>query len=577
MTGRTSKSLLLSWGLIALSALGLAQVQAPGKYWEKEGQVEFSGEMIVRPVQPATLKALGYTDAMVITVENRARKRMQGITREYVGATDEFIVKIPKGYNENSFSLLLMKSGDYEYAHPNFICYPLSDPNDPLFPQQWHHQTIQAPQAWDIFTGSNNVIVGICDTGVDRNHEDIGPNRVPGYNAVDDKAEVDGGDVQDIHGHGTHTTGDAAAIGNNGKGVSGVGWNFKTMMVRVSNSPGGGSAMDILTKAARYAADHGCRTVSVSYSGVDSDTVGTAGTYCKNVANANLLWAAGNDNRDLSGFSWPDVIVVGASNEADQKAGFSAYGRGVHVFAPGTNIVSTTLGGGYGANSGTSMAAPVANGACALMVSANPALTAQQVQDILESTCDQIGPPSIFGFGRINVFKALQAAAASNPIDTAPDAISVYEGTYMGGTVNDIKLPNVGGAYYSIRTVKSGKTGQTAGAVITWHPDTTKAKVNTFEFFFQTKETPLTLVTAFVYIWNTSTGKWELINQYPITSEFQIKSKKITVNAARFISNSKEVKALVRAVSTTTKGRQAPVPYTLGIGYANLQYTEKTN
>ena len=208
---------------------------------------------------------------------------------------------------------------------------------------------------------------------------------------------------------------------------------------------------------------------------------------------------------------------------------------------------------------------------------ANPSLSAQEVQDILEANCDQIGPPSIFGFGRINQFKNMLAAAASNPIDTQPDSISVYEGTYLNGALADILVPNTGGPSYNVRSAKVGRNIQAAGAVITWHPDTTKAKVITMEFFFQTKENPFSIVTAFVYVWNTVTNKYELLFQFPILGDWQIRSRKITFDAKRFLSSTKEVRALVRAVSTTGKGRTSPVQYTLGVGYANLQYTENNN
>lgn len=557
-----------------LVATGFAQVQSPGKYYQVRGVIEFSGEMIVRPIQTEALQKMGVPPAVQSAIQVRARQRLKGIVEEYVPETDEYVVRIPRGYNENTYSLMMSKTGDYEYVTPNFTCYPLANPNDPLYAQQWHHPRVSSPLAWNLVTGSPTVTVGVVDTGIDLTHEDLAPNRVPGYNSVDRLAEVDGGQVNDLNGHGTHVAGDAAAFGNNGKGVSGMGWNFKVMMVRTSNDSGGGASLADLTDGARWAADHGCKSVSVSYSGVDSPSIGTTGTYCKNVANANLLWAAGNDNRDLSGFSHPDTIVVGASDQNDQKAGFSAYGRGVHVFAPGVNILSTTLGGGYGGSSGTSMAAPVANGACGLIWAANPGLTAAEVQTILEQNCDQIGDPAIFGFGRINQFKNVSAAQAANPIDEQPISISIYEGTYMGGTLADILNPNAGGPSYNVRSVSAGRQGLAAGVIVTYDLDTTRTNLRTIEYTFQTKAAPSTLVTGFVYLWNYDTNGWELANQFPVVSNWTMASKKFSVNAKRFMHSSGEVKVLMRALSATSRGRLAPSPFILNIGYAHLQYTE---
>lgn len=573
MMFRFLRPILASLGALA-ATFSFALDQIPGQYHEVPGSLEFTGELMVRPLQTATLREMGVPAALQAQIQLRARSRMNGLTVEYVSATDEYVIKVPQGENENSFSVKLMRTGDYQYAAPNWRVYPVGDPNDQLYSQQWHHPKTSSPLAWDLVTGDNSVIVGIVDTGVDVNHPDIAPNRVLGYNSVDRLAEANGGQVMDINGHGTHTTGDAGAVGNNTIGVSGMGWNFRTMMCRTSNSPGGSASFDDLLDGARYAAAHGCRIVSVSYSGVDFPQVGTTGTFIKTNNNALLFWAAGNDNRDLSGLSFPDVIVVGASDENDNKAGFSAYGTGVHVFAPGTNVVSTTLGGGYGGSSGTSMACPVAAGAGALIMCANPGLSAQEVQDILEANCDFIGDPNIFGHGRVNQYRNVLAALSATPIDVLPNGISVYEGTYQGGTLADILNPNSGGPTYNLKSVKSGKLGQVAGVIVTFHLNTTQTNLRSLEFSFQAKESPLTIVTGFVYLWNYGTARWDLFGQTPLKNSFSMFTKKITSNPSRYMNAGGDAKALYRAVSSSAPGKGRPFPFVLNFAYAHLRYTE---
>lgn len=562
----------LIFAALTIGSGAFAQIQAPGRYFERIGIQEFSGEMIVRPVQPSELTRHGINPFAQAALQIRARQRLQAVTQEYVPETDEFVVTLPPNTDENRYSSELMKTGDYQYVVPNWICYPVRNPNDPQFPQQWHHQKVKSPQAWDLVTGRSTQIVAVVDTGIDLTHPDLQANRVPGFNSVDRKAEIDGGQVNDLNGHGTHVAGDAAAIGNNATGVAGMGWNFKIMMIRTSNSPGGGATIDDILAGARWAVDHGAKSVSASYSGVDAAPIGTTGTYIKSKG-ALFCYAAGNDNRNLSGFFYPDTIVVGASDESDGKAGFSAYGRAVHVFAPGTNILSTTLGGGYGPASGTSMATPVCNGAIAMIFAANPGLTAQQAQDVLESQCDVIGPSAIFGHGRINQYKNVQRALSLLAQNTPPNSIVTSYGTYSSGTLANILAPNTGGPSYNVISSLSVPLGQVAGVTTTYIVPAQPNKLLSLSLTFQVKEVPQTLVTGFLYAWNYQTNAFENVGQFPVPSlTFAMQSKSLTGSLARFVGPGGVVKALYRSVSTSGGNNMLPFPYTLNIGYTKLTY-----
>jgi subtilisin family serine protease len=566
---RSFRFLAAVFAVFLLSIFALAHVQRPGQYMEIPGMQEFSGEMIVRPLQPEALSQMGKGQLEQWWMRRRAAQLVAKLTEEYVPATDEYIVRLPFGKTENQFSVELMKTGLYQYAEPNWICYPVAIPNDTLFGSQWHHVKVKSIEAWDYFTGSNTVISAVVDTGIDLTHPDLAPNRVPGYNSADKLTEANGGDVSDINGHGTHVAGCAAAIGNNARGVCGMGWNFKIMMVRTSNSPGGGAPISDITDGARWAAENGAKAVSASYSGVDAAAVGTTGTYIKGIGSL-FLYAAGNDNRNLTGFYWPDTIVVGASTSTDGKASFSAYGRGVHVFAPGVNILSTTRGGGYGNSSGTSMAAPVANGAVAMIFAANPSLTAQEVQDVLEDNCDNIGSSAIFSKGRINQLKNMLAVAVSPPIEVAPIGISTYVGTWASGTLADILAPNTGGPSYNVFS-QDTRAGQLAGVEVEFDSNVTSGAVRHLTLTYQAKAEPNNLVTAFVYAWNYQTAQYETIGQFAIGgSTWKQADFKVTVNPERYLGPGGEVKSVLRAVATRRAGWIVPIPYVLKIGYAHL-------
>lgn len=414
-------------GLYATSALA-----GPQTFKEIPGVKEFSGQMIARPKQMDDLLKQGYSVKQALAVSQDAQRRLVAITADYVPEVDEYIINVPAGTNENLLASQLMGTGLYQYVEPNWILYPALTPNDPRYGSQWHHPKIRSNVAWDYTQGSASIILAVCDTGVRKTHEDLVGRFVSGYNSESGVAEANGGQVNDINGHGTHVAGCAAAMGNNAKGVAGVAWNVKIMPIRVTNSTGGGASLTALTNGARWAVDNGAKPISVSYSGVDASSVQTTGAYIKSKGGL-LLWAAGNDNRNLSGFDHADVIVVGASTSSDGKASFSAYGRGVDVFSPGVGIWSTTRTSdtSYEAWDGTSMATPVANGACALIWSQNPTLTPNQVENILFTTCKDLGSAGnddYWGWGRIDVGKAIEQNAGPMPPVAQDDNYTTNEG-----------------------------------------------------------------------------------------------------------------------------------------------------
>jgi thermitase len=378
-------------------------------FTEVAGEREFSGELIVRPKQ--TLDARGRARALAAL--GKAPKRHNPKTDEFIVAVGAGPVK--PGATENTTAARLMATGLFQYACPNWIVYPTVVPNDPRFSEQWHHTMMQSPLAWDLHraNGANEVIIAVTDTGIVV-HEDL-QNRVPGFNSADDLAEADGGDMTDINGHGTHVAGCAAAAGNNSVGVSGMGWNLRIMPIRVSTAANGGASYEDLLQGIQWAAENGAKVVSTSYSGIGYPPIETTGEYVRSL-DATMMWAAGNSATNHSGWDFDHVVVVGASNQSDQRASFSGYGLGVDLFAPGVSILSSLRSGGYGFASGTSMATPVANGALALVRSANPALSAEHAEYLLFNSCDfwdGVANSEPSGWGRINLLRAVEFALAA--------------------------------------------------------------------------------------------------------------------------------------------------------------------
>lgn len=399
-------SLMLAKTSIVLIASALA---APADFTEVPGEREFSGELIVRPVQS-------------LDADDRAAavKRLAAWPARRNERTDEWVITVGvgpmvPGIAENAVAAELMATGLFQYACPNWTVYPCAEPNDPRFVEQWHHPMMQSPAAWDLHRAdaAGGVIIAVTDTGI-VTHEDL-LNRVPGFNSASDVAEADGGVMDDIHGHGTHVAGCAAAAGNNGVGVVGMGWNFRIMPIRVSEASSGGASYENLLQGVQWAAENGAKVISTSYSGIGYAPIETTGQYVRSLG-ASMLWAAGNSATDHAGWDFPSVLVIGASNQSDQRASFSSFGRGVDLFAPGVSILSSTRDGIYGFASGTSMATPVANGALALIRSANPQLTVQHAEHVLMHSCDVWGGVmngEEFGWGRVNLLRAVEYANAA--------------------------------------------------------------------------------------------------------------------------------------------------------------------
>jgi subtilisin family serine protease len=444
---RSIRAIAYSSGLATLFAtVGTAAfgqgIPAPQvEFLEVADELEFSGRLIARPVQMADWLEAGLSRrAAQSRIDDAIAALGQFAIDRYVPQTDESIILVPGGRTENDVANELLATGLFQYVEPDWIVYPVGCPNDSLFGNQWQHAAtiMQSCDGWDIHTGNPTTSVGICDTGLRVTHEDFQLHRLEGYNAVDFLWESQGGNITDINGHGTATTGCAAANGNNGIGVAGVGWNLSHRILKVSNISSGSSSISTLTHAARTAVENGDSVASVSYSGVNNATVRETATYIKSIGGL-MVWAAGNSNANLADNDRDadDVIVVGATDSGDNKASFSNYGIYVDLCAPGVSVYTTSNAGNssYGGASGTSFSCPLTAGLVALIWSANPDLTPDEVELILKQGCEDIGAggiDNIHGYGRINVYNSLllvEAALEFNYPNGLPSLINPSGGT----------------------------------------------------------------------------------------------------------------------------------------------------
>lgn len=311
--------------------------------------------------------------------------------------------------------------------------------NDPLIGQLWGlglgtNAGMDVTRAWNITTGSPDIVVAVIDTGVDPTHPDlianlaVNPAEIPG-NGVDDDENGYVDDVKgwnfsantnspdDLNGHGTHVSGTIAASGNNNIGVVGVARSSRILPVQFLSATGVGYTSDAIA-AVNYARIRGARLINASWGGGGYSTLlrdqiaqfiaGNRGLFVAAAGNN----ASNNDTAPIypASYDLPGIVVVAATTRSDNLAYFSNYGRTtVDVSAPGDHILSTYLNHGYAFASGTSMAAPHATGTLALLFSHNRNLSGPDIKQLLTAYSDY--PPALNGRsasdGRINAWRSL--------------------------------------------------------------------------------------------------------------------------------------------------------------------------
>ncbi len=387
-------------------------------------------------------------------------------------------IKLPFEMDIQTALRILRRLAPVEYAEPNYIIKSSLQPNDPEFRRLWglnnSGQTggsagadVRAVDAWNITTGSAQVVVGVFDSGIDLNHPDLQQNIFinngedawqdvndpSSGNQIDDDGNgyVDdwkgynfvgnSNNVFDDNGHGTHVAGIVGAVGNNAMGITGVNWRVKLLPVKLLNAAGNGNVASAID-AIEYVSKMQVKVINCSWGGPDfSNALYDAMTLASSKG-ILFIAAAGNNgvNTDQlpeypAAFDLPNIISVAATDHFDRRAlwgddedggnggcGFncssvmaavpgSNFGpQTVDLAAPGKDIYST-IPGGYAFLSGTSMATPYVTGAAALLLAKRNDLRSQDIKNTILNSVDPITAftgLSVTG-GRLNLYKALSA------------------------------------------------------------------------------------------------------------------------------------------------------------------------
>lgn len=352
----------------------------------------------------------------------------------------------------------LQQRSDIWGATPNYVRRPAMVPDDEFYAIQWHYPQINLPQAWELTTGSSEVIVAVVDTGVLLAHQDLQGQLVDGYDFIASPAiAVDGDGMdpdpddpgdQDPGGssfHGTHVAGTIAAATGNAIGVAGVAGNTRIMPLRALGK-GGGSSFDVLA-AVRYAAglenasgmlpERSADIINLSLGGGGASSLERSVYEQVRDAGVIVVAAAGNERSRTPSYpaAYDTVVSVSAVAIDDTLAPYSNFGSTVDVAAPGGDTSRDVNGDGYsdgilstaGDDStgdirlvysfyqGTSMATPHMAGVVALMKALHPGLTPADLDTLLANgsiTRDlgSTGRDDQFGHGLIDALAAVQEA-----------------------------------------------------------------------------------------------------------------------------------------------------------------------
>ncbi len=370
----------------------------------------------------------------------------------------------------------LRRSQQVQSAAPNYRMHSLRVPNDRLYPRQWHYPLINLPQAWDITTGSSNVIVAVVDTGIISSHPDLQGKITQGFDFIRNKDVSLDGDGIDSNAedpgdqspggssfHGTHVAGTIAANSDNSTGVAGIGWQTRIMPLRVLGRSGMGDDYSI-EQAMRYAAGlpndskqvptQKADVINLSLGGPDISSDFQTTVNEVRAAGVAVVAAAGNDGNSIINYpcALNGVICVAAVDLNKARASYSNFNNSVTITAPGGSaedlngdgaadaVISTSgeeslLGGiqpTYSAQIGTSMATPHMAGVIALMKAVNPSLTPANLDTLISSgqiteDLGASGRDNNFGYGLIDAQKAVQTSLSilGRPLPPAPANLSI--------------------------------------------------------------------------------------------------------------------------------------------------------
>jgi thermitase len=285
----------------------------------------------------------------------------------------------------------------------NYLREPYFIPNDPMLANQWGLISARFGGAWNDAKGGR-AKVAIVDSGAYSNHPDIG-RIIAQRDFVEDDAVAD-----DDNGHGTHVTGIAGALTDNGKGVAGGCFDCELLIAKVMGRIGFTTDSRIV-KGINWSANHGADVVNLSLGGSGDSSVLRTAVDRAYGRGALVVAAAGNEGTNVPQYpaAYSKVIAVSATTADGRLARFSSRGDWVDLAAPGTDILSTRMSGGYDRMSGTSMSAPFVSGLAGLLASRG--MSADSIRQRMQTTAKDLGPAGDdpqFGHGRIDADNAVR-------------------------------------------------------------------------------------------------------------------------------------------------------------------------
>ncbi|MBO6576995.1 MAG: S8 family serine peptidase [Rhodothermales bacterium] len=455
-------------------------------------------------------------------------------------------------------------------AHHSGLPHPAeaATPDDPRFGAQYaQHNTGQtggtadsdtdALEAWDIKTGSHDVVVAVIDSGIDYLHPDLAaniwtnPGEIPA-NGIDDDQN---GYVDDVHGydffhgdsdpmddqfHGTHVAGTVGAVGNNGIGVTGMAWQVKLIAVKFLGPGGSGSAAE---EAVAYGLVTGAPISNNSWGGGgQSEAMGDLLQLAQDSGHL-FVAAAGNDATEDEHFPAAQAVAMAVSSTThdDLVSDFSTHGTWVEISAPGSAILSTFPAESYSRLSGTSMASPQVAGAAALLKAEHPDWTADQIRARLKDTADPIdhlnpGYEGKLGSGRLNVHQALLPATPRLQITSVrvdDDQFGLSSGNLDGAAGPGetielwVRLSNVGAqsaTAVSARLSANAAQVQTGSATYGDIPFLTSgaASGEPFRLFVPSSATPGQAVDLTIDVTDGDGNSWTLSYALPVAEATSI-------------------------------------------------------
>ncbi len=412
--------------------------------------IAFSGELELIVKYKDNVKKSINKSSLSIQSDDISYKttKVTDIYKDTITLKDSYIIQASTTTDYEILKSKLENDPNIESLYPNIRIKAHKIPNDYYYNscQQSIMNLMHIEEGWDITTGDKSIIVAVLDTGADIDNPEISSRLTNGYDFVNYDPYPD-----DDNGHGSHVSGIIGAIGNNGSGIAGLGWNITIMPIKILDNLGEGYTSDLIL-GIDYARNNGARIINMSLGSEYTEAIQEA---IDNAYNAGciIVASAGNEDNELTGNNKVSPVcndgnnnkVIGVSSLDDnqKKSYFSNYSDNfVDVSAIGEDILSIYPDNSYKRLSGTSQAAPFVSGLAALLLSIKPSLKQQEVFSLITANCATsiyLENPSYInklGSGLVDFYNSLSKIII--PTTTTQDTTLIYYNAPNPVESNDI-------------------------------------------------------------------------------------------------------------------------------------------